>query len=188
MKPSLFWPQCLTYFARRQQGILAVFYNSLISALDTGNSVFLGELFGRYWGWYLYEITQRLPFDFCLFFRFCSWHWNVGQAKAKCPGNLGKTGAGDGNCAWLGGTLGGTLQWHTWWHTGTLQRALDKCENTTAGHRRIHQNYSAQNRYFDDRRVQEFWQEPKTGPKQKPSAGEPRPASPDIKKMEFSFL
>ena len=75
-------------------------------------------------------------------------------------------------------------------HTGTLQWALDKCENTTGGHRRIHQNYSAQNRYFDDRRVQEFWQEPKTGPKQKPSAGEPRPASPDIKKtkMENSFL
>ena len=186
MKPSLFWPQCLTYFARRQQGILAVFYNSLISALDTGNSVFLGELFGRYWGGYLYEITQRLPFDFCLFFRFCSWHWNVGQAKAKCPGNLGTEAQAMGIVRdWAAHCVPHTV---TLWHTGTLQWALDKCENTTGGHRRIHQNYSAQNRYFDDRRVQEFWQEPKTGPKQKPSAGEPRPASPDIKKMENSFL
>ena len=176
-----------------------MFYNSLISALDTGNSVFLGELFGRYWGVIFIWNNPKIAFS-VFFFRFCSWHWNVGQAKAKCPGNLGKTGSGDGNCAWLGGTLAGTLWhcvphtvtlWHTWWHTGTLQWALDKCENTTTGgHRRIHQNYSAQNRYFDDRRVQEFWQEPKTGPKQKPSAGEPRPASPDIKKtkMEYSFL
>ena len=37
------------------------------------------------------------------------------------------------------------------------------------GPRRIHQNYSAQNRYFDDQLEQEFWQQPKTGPKHKTS-------------------
>ena len=180
MKPSLFWPQCLTYFARRQQGILAVFYNSLISALDTGNSVFLGELFGRYWGWYLYEI--RLPFDFCLFFVFAVDIETLDKRRRSVRVIWAQR-----RRRWELCLIGR----HTWWHTGTLQWALDKCENTTAGgHRRIHQNYSAQNRYFDDRRVQEFWQEPKTGPKQKPSAGEPRPASPDIKKakMKYSFL